>query len=213
MQKTYFKETWNVLVAKYCGDHTITENLFNELMAAYNGTGRHYHNLSHIDHLLRLCSEYHNQLRQADLVKFAAWYHDIVYEPGRSDNESRSAVIALERLKLLGLDTDKAGIVRVFILATKDHNIPAITDRSDLEFFLDFDLSILAADQAVYKAYARHVREEYKLYPDQVYNSGRASFLNSTLQKPFIFYTEAFRAFEGKARENIKWELQKLASL
>ena len=66
-----------------------------ELTAAYSAPNRHYHNLAHIQDCL-------DQLARVDglsaseraILEAAIWWHDVVYDPARSDNEELSAQLA-----------------------------------------------------------------------------------------------------------------------
>ena len=94
---------------------------------------------------------------------------------------------------------------RKLIVATKDHGYQS---DSDTQLFIDIDLSILAADRALYKSYAYKCRKEYSL-PDFVYRFGRKRFLNGMLAREFIFSSGVFREQKEKvARKNIQWELE-----
>jgi predicted metal-dependent HD superfamily phosphohydrolase len=87
--------------------------------------------------------------------------------------------------------------------------VPAdIPFKSDLQFFLDFDLSILAAHWDDYLQYTQAIRKEYRFYPGKMYRAGRNKFLRQCLQADFIFHTSVFRDhFEARARQNIEREL------
>ena len=78
----------------------------------------------------------------------------------------------------------------------------------DINWLLDFDLQILAAPWEDYEVYYKQIRQEYKIYPNMLYNPGRKKALHHFLERDFIFQTDVFRAaYEAKARENIKKEI------
>jgi predicted metal-dependent HD superfamily phosphohydrolase len=204
------KDVWLELCGHYSKDLTLKEGLYDELYKKYTGTARHYHNLQHITELLQLADQYDQFLQHKDLVRFAIFYHDILYNVLRKDNEPRSAVLAEKRLKLLGLPVEKREAVKSFIEATQTHTIPdTAPNRSDLSFFLDFDMAILGAPWEQYQAYFRQVRKEYRVYPDLLYRPGRKAFLEKTLQTAHLFHTALFRGqYEAQARANMERELQ-----
>lgn len=80
-------------------------------------------------------------------VEFALFYHDIIYKVTRKDNEERSAIFAVERLKQLQ-EAGKSDLrlnnistrCEKMILTTKTHTI---SDDNDTNLFTDADLSIL----------------------------------------------------------------------
>jgi len=175
------------------------------LVAAYSERHRAYHRLPHVAHLL---AELDAVPLGEPAVAWAAWYHDLVYVPGRSDNEVRSAARARAGLEGLGL-APLAPRVAALVLATREHRV----DPADLSaaLFLDADLAILGADPAAYRAYADAVRSEYRPIPDLLYARGRRRFLAAQLERPEIFQTRHFRdRYESAARENVAAELRRL---
>ena len=119
----------------------------NELSALYRAPDRHYHGLAHIEALLALAQEYRAALSDPDAVEAAIWFHDAIYDSRRSDNETRSAALALE--KLAGrTDPERLARIAKMIEATATHTLPDLGDKAagrDAALFLDMDLSILGA--------------------------------------------------------------------
>ena len=206
------RAVWDQLVGRYWNDTALIDRFFNELERKYTTTRRHYHNLQHIQALLALCESYTSQLKDADVVAFSVFYHDIIYNVLRKDNEPRSAQLAVKRLQALSVPTKKIEQVKIYIEATQTHAITAdVTHMGDLQLFLDFDMSILGADWAAYEAYTQEVRREYRIYPDKIYYPGRKQFLQQCLQTAHIFQTPVFRdRYEARARENMAIELAKM---
>lgn len=206
------RAVWDQLAGKYSNDAALVEHFFREIERKYSSFGRHYHNLNHIQALLQCCETYAGQLLDRDVVAFAVFYHDIIYNVLRKDNEPRSAGLAVKRLQALGLPADKVSPIKLFIEATQTHTVGgAVTHTTDLQFFLDFDMSILGAHWDAYEAYTRQVRREYRIYPDKLYYSGRKKFLQHCLQRDFIFQTQTFRdRYEAQARENMARELESI---
>lgn len=184
---------------------------FAELVRAYSGSDRHYHTLDHIAALLDLLDQYSEGLADRSAVELAIFFHDAVYVPTRSDNEAESATLARERLTALGLPAGLIVRVANLILATR-HEIERVEQQdADLELLLDLDLSVLAADRSIYAAYARSIRSEYAVYPDEVYRPGRRRVLGQFLARPRIYQTSRLhRLWDAAARANLTWELAEL---
>lgn len=183
-----------------------------ELIAAYGAAGRHYHDAAHVTALLALSAEYAASLADRDAVDLAIFYHDAIYDPQRGDNEARSADMVRSRLAAQGLATDYVAKIARWIEATK-HAGGGPSGDSDLDHLLDFDLSILAAEPAVYAAYAAAIRREYSVYPDVLYRPGRAKVLRAFLAMPRIYRVPALAAsWEQPARINLATELAGLDS-
>lgn len=206
------EEIWLSLCSRYSPDRKLAGELYEEISRRYSAFSRHYHNLQHIAALLSLSGQYSPHLQDKDIVDSAIFYHDIIYNVLRKDNERRSAVLAAKRLTTLGWPAGKREVVVVFIEATKSHQIPGnAPNASDLAWFLDFDMAILAAPWEAYSQYAAQVRREYRIYPGRLYKPGRNAFLQQTLQAPHIFHTAVFREqYEPAARANMERELGQL---
>jgi predicted metal-dependent HD superfamily phosphohydrolase len=204
------RAAWDQLAGRYCRDAALIDRFFNEIERKYTSSRRHYHNLQHIQALLTFCEDYAGQLKDADVVAFAVFYHDIIYNVLRKDNEPRSAQLAVKRLQALSVPPERTAHVKLYIEATQTHAVTAsVTYTGDLQLFLDFDMSILGAGWSAYEAYTHQVRREYRIYPNKIYYPGRKQFLQHCLQAEHIFQTTVFREqYEAKARENMAQELE-----
>ncbi len=208
---SHLSHSWFSLTRPYSGKSALINDFFLEIQEAYSSPGRHYHNLEHIDALLCMSGKYQSYLKEKEIVDFAIFYHDICYDVFRSDNEERSAGIAKQRLNEIGLPDEKVLTVAKYIIASKSHQLSEAENKTDLAWFLDFDMSVLRSEWEIYYQYATRIRQEYIGYPAQVYKAGRGEFLRRTLLMPFIFHTSEFRQnFEHRARLNIKKELEML---
>ncbi|KAA3437053.1 HD domain-containing protein [Rufibacter hautae] len=208
--ENYLSHAWQQLASRYTSDQALITGLWKELEKAYAGKSRHYHNLLHIETMLRFAEEHQSALGSPHLVRFAIFYHDAVYRSTRSDNEEKSAQLAFARLQELGLSLAEADIVVEMILATKTHESHG---NPDVDYLLDFDLAILGASWDAYLQYSQQIRKEYSLYPDFLYNKGRQKVLRHFLDKDSIFQTAPFKAnLEGQARHNLEKELQLLST-
>jgi predicted metal-dependent HD superfamily phosphohydrolase len=206
-------EHWIELAGKYSADTEVVKKLFSEIETAYTASGRHYHNLNHIASLIQLSNQYQTYLKNKDIVEFSIFYHDIVYQPSRGDNESKSAQAAENAFLELQFPKQNIADVVKYIKATKSHKLDIADQESDLAWFLDFDMSILGMEWDIYVEYTRQVRQEYGIYPDFIYNPGRIKFLQETLRQPYMFNTNVFRTyFEHQARENMRKEIVRLES-
>lgn len=197
---------WHRLVAPLLPDYGRREAEYVKLAAAYEEPGRHYHNLQHLENLLHRVADF--PLHDAAVVELAVWFHDAVYSALRSDNEAKSAEWALAFLQETSLAPARRERVADLIRRTADHTQPQPPGDADLLLFLDADLSILGAPEAAYWAYARQVRQEYRLVPDLLYRPGRRKVLTKMLAAPVLFHTPALRAeLDAAARRNLQAEL------
>jgi predicted metal-dependent HD superfamily phosphohydrolase len=177
----------------------------DELVAAYTAPNRHYHNLGHIEDCLAALAGVKNiSAAEREILTEAIWWHDVVYDATRSDNEELSARLAEHHLR-----TDLRDEVGRLIRLTKSHQV-APNDRLGA-ILISIDLGILAAEPARYDAYAAAIRREYSHVPDAGYRAGRAQVLSRFAARPVIFPDPGFAAIhDAPARENLARELASL---
>lgn len=197
---------WGPLLAAIPGSH---DNYVQELAERYAEPHRRYHGVAHIDALARLFVEVAGgpRWRQPAEVALAILFHDALYEPGRADNEARSAELA--RTKLDRRDDIELERVALLIEATAAHGAANTHADPDLAHFVDADIAILGAPAEIYDRYARGVFEEYSPSVSEAqYRLGRRAFLRSQLARPALFHTSWFAERYGpQARENLTREL------
>lgn len=176
-----------------------------QLIAAYSAPGRHYHNLAHIEDCLDALARVENlSPRERDILSEAIWWHDVVYDATRADNEELSAQLAEQHVR-----ADISGEVARLIRLTKSHDVEA-NDRLGA-ILISIDLGILAAEPARYDAYAAAIRQEFCHVPDADYRTGRAEVLARFTARPVIFPDADFAAkHDGPARDNLARELASL---
>jgi predicted metal-dependent HD superfamily phosphohydrolase len=180
------------------------------LERAYAEPQRRYHTRRHIEDCLEKLAAWPG-LTEAErrVLAWAIWWHDAIYDPRASDNEAKSAEMARRDLPALGATPDEVEEVARLILLTAGHTVGE-GDRLGA-VLVSIDLSILAADEAGYDAYARAVREEYAHVPEDAWRRGRGAVLQRFLDTPVIFPDPVFRAaHEARARANLERELKSL---
>ncbi len=199
---------------RLCGalniEATAGAQVWTQLAAAYGEPHRHYHTLDHINAVVANGRRLHDRFTQPDLVLLALFFHDIVYDPARRDNETLSADV-LERWLGDHVAADALAWCRRAIEATASH---AARGEADIDLLLDIDMAILGAPRDAYLLYAENVAREYlPVYGLETYAAGRAKlFLEPTLAHGRLFLTEPFAAREDQARANLTEELAQWTS-
>lgn len=202
------EKIFNELLKNYCDNNCLAEKLWTEVYENYSGKKRHYHTLQHLENLLAQLTEVKGEIKNWETVLFTLYYHDIIYDSLRSDNEEKSAKLAEKRMKQICVSDDKIELCKQNILATKSH---LKSTESDTNYFTDADLSVLGQTWKSYSDYYKNVRKEYSIYPDFVYNPGRKKVLIHFLKMDRIFKTEFFYyKFEVQAKQNLQRELELL---
>lgn len=185
------------------------------LLARWAEPQRRYHTVDHLRAVLDRVDELTDQGGEGgelELVRLAAWFHDAVYRPDRSENEERSALLAEKALAEAGLTPHEVAEVARLVRLTVTHD-PAVGDLNG-ETLCDADLAVLASDPDTYAGYAAAVREEYGFVPDDAFREGRATVLRHLLDLPRLFRTPYGAAvWEEKARENVERELKELRAV
>jgi Uncharacterized protein conserved in bacteria len=147
-----------------------------------------------------------DKMNNKGILSLSIFYHDIIYNTLRKDNEERSALCLKKRLEYTSFPHIKACMTQ--IKATKKH-LPS-TD-TDINYLLDIDLSILGTQPEAYQSYTQQIRQEYRQYPLWLYNKGRRAVLAHFLSLPSIYKTPYFLAsHEQQARANLAAELTSL---
>jgi predicted metal-dependent HD superfamily phosphohydrolase len=188
------------------------EPVLRELIKAYGGAGRYYHNLDHLEAVLATLDTLVGQARERPALELAAWFHDAVYDPRSADNEEASAALAESTSAAWGLSASFAGRVGRLIRATATHQ--AEDADSDTHLLLDADLAILGAEPVDYDRYAEAIRREYAWVHEEDYRRGRGRVLRQFLQRERIYQLEAVHAaLDARARDNLRRELGRLGEL
>jgi predicted metal-dependent HD superfamily phosphohydrolase len=200
---------------------------YDYLIKQYSSENRHYHNLNHIVSLIKLSnhdkkSHYTISPKLVHLLLFAIWFHDVIYDVIKKDNEEQSAKKAKECLEDLGLSKTKnyygpaEDFVEKLIVATKHDK------KEDLywcQYICDIDTLILSSHNwEQYQEYSENIRKEYSFFSDKDWNHGRINFLENILKNKENIYYLSDVPFnnrilgisyvdEERAKENIKKEI------
>ena len=201
-----FKELFRKL-----GAHGDSGDIFYAIATKYSEPQRHYHNIDHISECLQLLDQHRDCATNLILIETAIWFHDIIYDTHRSDNEEKSAEYTAETLRMLGVDVESIEKIRSLVIATKHNQAP---ENKDTALLLDIDLAILGKPEQEFNKYEKQIREEYKWVPLKDYVNGRTKILERFLSRNQIFYTKCFKEkFEAQARKNLKESIKRLGLL
>ena len=194
------------LVNKYANDSALANDLWLELFTKYAEPSRKYHNISHLEFMYENLVEVKKSINDWDTTLFSLFFHDSVYKASSSSNEEDSAKWASSKLKSIGFPKEKIDKCVAMILATKTHQH---NQDEDTNYLLDADLAILGVHPERYQQYAEAIREEYTMYPDFLYNSGRRKVLQQFIESKNIYKTAFFKnKYEHQAITNLINELE-----
>lgn len=151
------------------------------ILDRWSESHRHYHNINHLNNLIAQINEDYadGRLNESEREKLTltALFHDLVYEPDRNDNEEKSADIFYRFCS----EQHNVDLVEVkqMILDTKNH-LPC-TPLS--QKFIDYDMNICERNFDELLEWEEGIKEEYSMFSNEEYKSGRIKFLESILDK------------------------------
>ncbi|NUR57372.1 MAG: metal-dependent phosphohydrolase [Catenulispora sp.] len=185
--------------------------LGDDLVARWSEPHRRYHTLDHLTRVLDAVDEFGGYADDLTAVRYAAWFHDAVYDSGEAstDNEELSAQLAEQELPALHVPAERIAEVGRLVRLTKGHAV-ALDDHNGA-VLCDADLTILGSSAHDYATYAQAIRHEYAEFPDDLFRPGRAAVLRGLLELPALFRTpKAVERYEERARANLAAEIAEL---
>ncbi len=190
------------------GARTPVDEVYAALAAAWNEPHRVYHGASHLVDCLEQLDGAPAEGADRMVVEAALWFHDAVYNPRATGNETRSAAWASRALAKAGVPPPAGAEVARLILLTR-HTAPAADPAGSLA--CDVDLSILGREPDRFAEFERRIRAEYSWVPEDTYRAVRADILEGFLRRSPLFLTSHFRRkYEAQARCNIEGAVRNL---
>ena len=180
--------------------HTDADDIWRRLEGRYAEPHRHYHDKQHLAHCLEQLDLAAGLIRRPDEVEMAIWFHDVVNQPGRLDNEALSAELFREAASPALEPTFIAAVEELILITTHKHP-PGDPDH---QFICDIDLASFGCPWECFLQDSDAVRAEFT-GPDEEYYRGKRVFLEALLERPKIFRTDFFNErYEQQARDNIR---------
>lgn len=174
--------------------------MWRELERRYRQPHRFYHTLSHLNQCLFELDAAGVRVAEAPATEMAIWFHDIIYNYGASDNETRSADY-FRGVARESMAADFCSRVCEFIVATQ-HTEAAQSEA--VAFTVDIDLSGFGLPWQAYLADSDALRKEADGVSDKRYYQSKLRFLEELQRRPVLFQTEYFRdRLEAAAQANI----------
>ncbi len=191
--------------AELAGDSATSRTEWAALIGNWSEPHRRYHDLAHLAAVLGLVGRLAESAADPDAVRLAAWYHDVAYDPERTDNEQVSAARARAGLRGLVPDERLDEVERLVLLTAAHDAEPGDANGAVL---CDADLAVLASPPEAYAAYASAVRAEYGHLSDEVFTAGRIAVLEQLLALPQLYRLPAVAdEWTPRARANMTAEL------
>ena len=190
------------------GARSTPEPLFRQIVAAYSEPHRAYHTLAHLKDCFTKWEPARSLAHQPNAVELALYFHDVIYDPRASDNEERSAALAVHWLQCGQVSQSLVEAVSQLILATKHQTT---SKDEDAALLVDIDLAILGSPIAEFDRYEANIRYEYSWVPEALYRARRADILEQFLARSRLFQTDFFHhQYEQQARSNLRRSIKML---
>jgi predicted metal-dependent HD superfamily phosphohydrolase len=188
----------------------------NTIAPRYSEIHRHYHTLDHVEACLAVLDDAKglDDPYDREVAEYAIWFHDVVYDSRRDDNEISSVGVWLHAARnIKKLDRGDWIDVTECILRTIHDNTEHEYDKL-LSYVVDIDLSILGAPNLIFDKYENDIRKEYSHFGNDAYVRGRVNVLQGFLSREHIYETQEFQnKYEYRARSNLKRSLEKLTGV
>lgn len=190
-------------------DLSFTDFYYEEIIVPDYTKGRHYHTLRHVEYMIVHAMDFGGiSLKNMCLLKWAIWFHDIVYDAQKSDNEKRSADMLVDFLRAIDMEEEDIEVAKWLILVTSHKGSPQTKLE---EIICDLDLREFASDRQ--EKNAPEVRQEFSHLSDEEWKKGRIEFIESMLAKEYIYHTDLYReTLEATARHNLVNEKESISN-
>jgi predicted metal-dependent HD superfamily phosphohydrolase len=176
---------------------------------------RYYHSWRHVKDMLTKLDIFSGICTRSDLIMHAIFWHDAVYQTVDNGNYRPDHFSVEDSVQLFNryqnfTSKSDAEIISLMISGTADHLNHKSYDEfytgfnKDLNFFIDLDLSSLAAPYTTFLKNNSNIRKEFAWMTDKDFYAGQMAIMNKFLSVPCIFWCSETRAiWERAARTNI----------
>lgn len=184
------------------------QELFEKVEPLHNKENQ-YHNIDHVVELINQLDLLDITYDEYEILYTTICFHDIVYIPGKDNNEQLSAELFLnfkEQSPVVNLEYEFKNIIYNTILSTSPtnfldkkrcsvmlSNVIDIMHDLDYYYFKDYK-TLIEADDKIEKEYLTIVNEE-------TFTKNRILFLVNLLDKDI--YLSVFKQNNNEAKENI----------
>lgn len=204
-----FQGLWRRCLIADARDNSVS--IHKRLVNAYREPQRRYHTLAHIEHCLGMFDQCKSLARNPNALEIAVWFHDVIFEPGRRDNETLSAEL-YQDLSAGIHEPEMRQLVDRLIMATL-HDGTSLDD-SDASYMVDIDLSGFGLSWDEFLLDSQHLREENSHLSDAAYYRNQGDFQSGLLARPNFFYSNFFyQRYEQQARANLARYFEQIRKL
>lgn len=212
----YVHSQWSRAITLLGGRSDLVDESFEKILAEYeSGGGRAYHNMRHIERMLRTIGKVEHLVQNLGSILAAAVLHDVKYDTSSKTNEQDSAEFA--GLILTHLEVKEADIAESQRLISVTEKHKPVSEDIDGRILTDADFEILGSPHPVYRKYCSGIYQEYVVngpVTNQQFKVGRGGYLDdfiSRIKSDTLFSIPEIRdELQDQAHFNITWEKEQL---
>lgn len=176
--------------------------IYQLLLRQYSEQQRYYHSMEHIEHCLDQFDQCKSLAQNADALELAIWFHDVILDSARRDNEARSADLYLELSDGVQPDSTRQLVSRLIMATLHDGSS---LDDADSYLMVDIDLSSFGLPWGEFLRDSHNLRAENPQLSDSDYFLNQTGFQRSLLARPRFFLSDYFHdRLEIQARSNLE---------
>ena len=158
----------------------ISERALKELPLRWSEKTRSYHNVNHLVNIIEDIEADPNfkflYTYEKQALLLAAFFHDIIYDPKRQDNEDNS--IKYFKQSYIGENTRMVELVTSLIETTKHRKKPTNNLK---RIFWEADNSKFISSYDEFLNIEKLIRKEYSFVPPKEYKKNRIEFLSKNI--------------------------------
>ena len=201
-----FQDLWRRCLVD--GGRDDSASIHERLINSYCEPQRHYHTLVHIEHCLGMFDQCKSLVSNPDALEIAVWFHDVIFEPGRHDNEALSKELYLY-LSIKAHAPELRELVGRLIMATL-HDGNSLED-DDARYMVDIDLSSFGLSWDEFLRDSDNLRLENPQLSDAEYYFNQGNFQNHLLGRERFYLSDFFsQRYESRARENLSLYFERI---
>ncbi len=196
------RHAWHQHFAHYDRGDGNVDDVFEQLLAVYRNPGRYYHTIEHGMEVATTTRTLAGDLSsdERDDVALAAWTHDSHYHRHADDNEDRSADLARDAARQLGMSSERVERVAELVRVSSH----TITPATHLQAMMcDADLATLAKPWDFYMIDVANIRAELAVDEHSMWRTTRLAMLNFFETKNPLYHSRvAAQRWEAAAVAN-----------
>ena len=150
-----------------------------DVLECWNEPHRFFHTLDHLISIIQEIDAEELTDQNFRILIATALFHDIVYDPRKTDNEEQSVKVFQEMVTSDRIDLPE---IENLILSTANKGIPALTALKNEILFNRFDREVLRSELTELLEYEKQIFKEFQFADYTTYKHLRIQFLKNEMR-------------------------------